>query len=425
MPQAKDENNSESTKMIDFTIPHETQDICDNLFRFIDQEVLPLEDANQELLGNPVKMFQEDRHYVPELLALRKQVRMESAKAGFYTMFGAEELGGMGLGPLESAHISEALNERYGPGRSLIQTVVIPSPFTNGLSPVLRALQPELIDHYLPDIASGEKTLCFGLSEPDAGSDVFNLKTTAVKEGDEWVINGTKQWITNAPYADYCMLFAITDKELVEQRKGGITGFFVDTKLPGFDVTSVIPVMGYVGGDTGIIQIENLRVPDSHILGDVHKGLRVAMTGVNTGRIGMSASCVGQARWALRQAVNYANQRKTFGTTIGNHQAVQLMLADCAMDIYAGRNMVLNCAWKLSQGMPALKEISMNKAFNTEMVGRVMDRVIQIHGGMGLTNELKIEEGYRWARLLRIPDGTSEIQRRTIALSLLKEDLDF
>ncbi len=206
---------------------------------------------------------------------------------------------------------------------------------------------------------------------------MFNLKTTAVKEGDEWVINGTKQWITNAPYADYCMLFAITDKALFDKRKGGITGFFVDTKQEGFDVTSVIPVMGYVGGDTGIIQLENLRVPDSHVLGEVHKGLRVAMTGVNTGRIGMSATCVGQARW------------------------------------------------KLSQGMPALKEISMNKAFNTEMVGRVMDRAIQIHGGMGLTNELKIEEGYRWARLLRIPDGTSEIQRRTIALSLLGGDLDF
>ena len=411
--------------MIDFEISEEIREIGNALIKFIDQEVVPLEKEHADLLADPRKMYGPDQRYTDEFLALRKTVRMKSAEAGFYNVFGAEQLGGMDMGPFTAAHLYEIMNEKYGPDRPLIHTVVIPSPFTNGLSPILRFLNPDIIDEVCPSIASGEKTLCCGISEPDAGSDVFNMKTTAVKDGDEWVINGTKQWITNSPYADYCMLFAITDPEAFKKRTGtGISGFFIDTKTPGFTVPSVIPVMGAYGSETGIVSLENVRVHKSRMLGKENQGFKVLMTGVNTGRVGMSASCVGMAKWGLEQSLEYSKTRKTFGQPIAEYQAIQIKLAEMAMNIYAARNMVLHCAWKLEKGEKALKEISIIKAFCTEMLSKVMDEAIQIHGGMGLTNELKIEAGYRYARIMRIPDGTAEIQRRTIARQLLSGDTD-
>jgi acyl-CoA dehydrogenase len=350
---------------------------------------------------------------------------MRSAEQGFYTMFGATDLGGGGLGTIEAVYVQELLNSRYGPERPLIQTLVLPSPFTNGLSPVLRTLQPAILNKYLPRIANGEKTLCFGLSEPDAGSDVFAMRTRASRDGEAWILNGTKQWITNAPYANYAMIFAVTDADAAARRKGGITGFFVDARSPGFAVPSVIPVMGHLGAEIGIVTMDNVRVPDDHRLGEVGAGLKVAMTGVNTGRLSMAASCVGLARWALDAALAHAKVRKTFGRPLAEHQAIQLHLAECAMDIYAARCMTLNCAWRVASARSAVKETSMVKAFATEMLNRVMDRCIQVHGAMGLTNELRLEAGYRFARVMRIPDGTGEIQRRTVAQRLLSGDVEF
>jgi acyl-CoA dehydrogenase len=275
-------------------------------------------------------------------------------------------------------------------------------------------------------VASGETLLCFGLSEPDAGSDVWNMKTKAVKDGEYWVINGTKQWITNAPYADYAIIFAVTNPELAATRKGGITAFLVPFDGETCTTTSVIPYLGHVGSRIGIIALENARVHESYIIGDLDDGFGKALHGVDIGRVVMAANCVGAAQWALDKAIDYAKQRKTFGVTIENHQAIQMMLAECAMDIYAGRNMVLHCAWKMEQQKELpLKEISMIKAFTTEMAFRVVDRCMQILGGMGLTNEMKLEKVWRWARSMRVPDGTAEIQRRTIARRLLKGDRSF
>jgi acyl-CoA dehydrogenase len=194
--------------------------------------------------------------------------------------------------------------------------------------------------------------------------------------------------------------------------------------VPGFSVPRIINTMGHLGGDTGVIVLDGVRVRDDHRLGEVGRGLAVAMDGVNAGRMGMAASCLGLARWALDQAVDYAKVRNTFGVPIAEHQAIQLMLADSAMDIYAAKTMIQNCAWRLDSGRAVTAQVSMVKAFSTEMLGRVMDRSIQIHGGMGLTNELRLEEGYRFARVMRIPDGTGEIQRRTIARQLLTGQAD-
>jgi acyl-CoA dehydrogenase len=409
---------------MDFTIEPDTVAIAEAVLRFVEREVLPLRQRHHDLLGSERSLFDASGRYVPEGLALRQQVRKRAAELGFYTLFGDEKLGGGGQGAQVMAHVQEVLNHRVGPAQPLVQTVVLPSPFTNGLSPVLRHLKPDIFAKYRDGIASGDKTLCFALSEPDAGSDAFGMKTRAVRDGDEWVLTGTKQWITNSPYADYAMVFALTDPEAAARHKGGVTGFFVDTRAPGFSVPRIINTMGHLGGDTGVIVLDGVRVRDDHRLGEVGRGLAVAMDGVNAGRLGMAASCLGLARWALDQAVDYAKLRKTFGVPIAEHQAIQLMLADSAMDIYAAKTMIQNCAWRLDSGRAATAQVSMVKAFSTEMLGRVMDRSIQIHGGMGLTNELRLEEGYRFARVMRIPDGTGEIQRRTIARQLLTAQAD-
>lgn len=406
-------------------IPEEIVQIGENLLRFVEQEIVPIETANKALLASDRTIFDDKGRFTPEVETLKRQVRMKSAEAGFYTMFGPEELGGGGLGPVAAVYLNGLLSAHCGPGRTLIHPVVIPSPFTNGLSPVLTNLAPDLRDTYLPPLANGDKTLCFGLSEPDAGSDVFAMKTRAVRDGDHWVITGSKQWITNGPYADYAMIFAVTDPELAAQRKGGITGFFVETNWPGFDVVSTIPIMGQLGAEIGILSFDGLRVPDTHRLGEVDQGLKVAMRGVNTGRLGLSATCIGLARWALVAALDYAKVRKTFGKPIGEHQAVQILLAESAAEIYAAETMLVDCAMKLERGERALAETSMVKLHCTDAANRVFDRCIQVHGGMGLTNELRLEAGYRFTRSMRIPDGTSEIQRRTIARDLLANGVNF
>jgi acyl-CoA dehydrogenase len=410
---------------MDFTLPDEWVAFGDALIRFIDREVEPLEKEHSALLSSERTIYTEDGRYAPAITELRRRVRVLSAEAGFYTALSDESLGGSGLGTQAAAYIQERLNAHVGPSRHLIQTVVLPSPFTNGLSPVLKHMDPQIFERYREALASGEKTMCFGLSEPDAGSDVFAMRTRAVREGNDWLITGTKQWITNAPYADYAMIFAVTDEEKARAGRGGVTGFFLPTDTPGFAVPSTIPVMGHLGADIGIVTLDRVRVPDSHRLGPVDRGLSVALDGVNAGRLSMAASCLGLARWALDQALEYAKVRKTFGKPIAEHQSVQNMLAECAMDIYASKTMIQHCAWLVDENLPATKEVSIVKASATEMLCRVMDRCMQVHGGMGLTNELRLEEGFRFARTMRIPDGTSEIQRRTIARRLLDGDSAF
>jgi acyl-CoA dehydrogenase len=406
-------------------LPEEIVSVGENLLRFVEREVVPIEQANKALLSSDRTIYDEKGRFTPEIEALKRDVRMRSAAQGFYTMLAPEELGGGGLGPVAAVYLNALLSAHCGPGRVLVHPVVIPSPFTNGLSPVLRHLSPALRELCLPALATGEKTSCFALSEPDAGSDVFAMKTRAVRDGDDWVLHGSKQWITNGPYADHAMIFAVTDPALAAERKGGITGFFVDADSPGFSVVSTIPIMGQLGAEIGILAFDSLRVPDSRRLGEVGQGLRIALQGVNIGRLGLSATCIGLARWALDQALAYSRTRRTFGAPIGDHQAVQILLADSAVEIYAAETMLLDCARKLERGERALAETSMVKLHCTEAANRVFDRCMQVHGGMGLTNELRLEAGYRFTRSMRIPDGTSEIQRRTIARELIANGAQF
>ena len=402
----------------------EHKEIIDALFGFVDKAVAPLEEKHRDLLEDPTRIFDERGLMSPEYQDVSRQVRELSAEAGFYSLYSAEELGGGNLSATGVVAVQEAMHHKYGPDRTLVHESVIPSPFTNGLSPLLLELDPQLLAERIDAIRDGVATLCFALSEPDAGSDVLNLRTKATPVEGGWVINGQKQWISNAAHASHAFVFAVTNPDAVRERSGGISCFFVDTDTEGFSVDTGIPMMGSRGSNATIISLTDVRVSRQQIVGEEGAALRLALGGISRGRLTMSATCVGLARWALDMSVEYANTRRTFGRAIGEHQMIQAKLAEMAMEIYLCHSAVLRTAEMVDAGRSSIKETSIVKARCTEMVGKVLDEAIQIHGGLGLTNELGLEAGYRYARMLRIPDGTSEIQRRTIAKRLLGGDLD-
>ncbi|MCH7577795.1 MAG: acyl-CoA dehydrogenase [Chloroflexi bacterium] len=423
----------------DVGIPEDIRDIVkvsiSGLHQLVDSVALPLEAEHKEALKEERKFFREDGRISDEILDARKQVRMKSAEAGYYGMFAPESVGGGGIGIRVMVFLEEALYRRYGPGRPLITwakgclTQPVLASFVDGPSHMLMGVSPAVREEFIPSIAKGEKMVCFGLSESDAGSDVWGIKTRARRDGDDWIINGSKQWITNAPYADYAVIFAITDEELVAQHKGGISAFFLETDAPGYTFDGVLPVMGHQGGDCGSMTFEDVRVPADRLVGQEDRGFEVAMFGISEGRIAIASNMIGMCEFALDASLEYAKQRKTFGKPIAEHQAIQFMLADMAIDIFTMKYMVLQTAALVETfpqtGRLPVKEISIAKAYAVERTQDVYDKAIQVHGGMGLSSELPLEEGFRICRTLRIPDGTGEIQRRTIARQMLRGDTVF
>ena len=407
----------------------------DGIFRFVDTEVLPLEEQYRDVLADERRLFRDDGWLVDEIAQARLSVRQKSAAAGFYAMFTPEEIGGGGLPALASVIILEALYRKYGPGRLLIgwSNAFLGSPlvasFVDGPSHMFLSSSETVRRDVLPGLLAGEKTVCFALTEPNAGSDVWGLQTKAVRDGDEWVITGTKQWITNAPYADYAAVFAVTNPELAEQRRGGISCFLVDAVDPGYSVDNVLPIMGHLASDCGTIVLDEVRVSNDRLMGEVDQGFQIGMLGISAGRLMIAAGCLGMSEWALDRSLEYVKERKTFGVTLSEHQAIQFMLADSAIDIFTSKQATVRTAELVDEipttGRIPIKEISIAKAYAVEGCERVMDRAIQIHGGMGLSSELAFQEGFRIARTLRIPDGTAEIQRRTIARQLLRGDAIF
>ena len=425
--------------MIDLSMPEDLRDIIkgtiDGLHGFIETEVLPLEQEHRELLSDERKLFGDDGLLVEPVKSTREDIRKRSAKAGYYAALAPESIGGGGLPFSVVPFVQEALYRKYGPGRLYIGwahgflTSPLLASFVDGPSHLFVNAGEAIRKEVLPSLLAGEKTVCFALTEPDAGSDLWNLKTKARRDGDEWVVNGGKQWITNAPYANYAAVFAVTNDELFAQHKGGITCLLADASSPGFQVTKVEPIMGHVASDCGSFSFDDVRVPNDYMIGAVDRGFEVGLFGISEGRLGIAAGCVGMSEWALDRALEYSQQRRTFGVPLSEHQAIQFMLAESAIEIFAAKQVVVQTA-KLVDALPTtgrmpVKEICIAKAYAVESAQRILDRAIQIHGGMGLSSELMLEEGFRIARTLRIPDGTSEIQRRTIARQLLRGDTVF
>jgi len=274
--------------------------------------------------------------------------------------------------------------------------------------------------HYLPRLASGELIASFALTEPESGSDAASLRTTARREGDFYIVNGTKRFITNAPQAGIFTLMARTDPE--DKRAGGISAFIVDAKSPGISFGKRDQKMGQKGAHTCDVIFEDCRVHADNLIGGKEgMGFKTAMKVLDKGRIHIAAICVAVAERMLEDALNYAMERKQFGQPIAEFQLIQAMLADSKAEIYAARSMVLDAARRRDDGLNVSTEASCAKLFASEMCGRVADRAVQIFGGAGYISDYGIERFYRDVRLFRIYEGTTQIQQLVIARNMIRE----
>ena len=284
-----------------------------------------------------------------------------------------------------------------------------------GCAPLLHWGTEEQKQQWLPSLATGEIISCFCLTEPQAGSEANNLRTKAVEEGDYWVVNGSKQFVSNAKRAGLAIVFAVTDPDL---GKKGLSAFLVPTDTPGFEVERMEHKMGLKASDTCAVSLINCRIPKENMLGPRGKGLALALSGLEGGRLGIAAQALGIARAAFEAALVYSRDRVQFGKPIAEHQSIANMLADMHTQINAARLMVLHAAKLRTAGLPCLSEASQAKLFASEMAERVCSMAIQVHGGYGYLEDYAVERHYRDARITQIYEGTSEVQRILIARQL-------
>lgn len=387
--------------MIDFSIPAENQLLVDTVRRFINDEVRPLEDVTEELGEIP-----QDR-LMP--------VKEKAQSLGLFAMNMPEEVGGGGLSCVDQCLVEEEFGKTSD---ALIRRVF------GQVYPMLMACQGAQIEKYLKPTVKGDLICAMAITEPGAGSDAAAISTTARRDGGEWVINGTKHFISDGDIADYVIVMALTDAE--KRARGGITLFLVDKNTPGFQVSRVQKMMGHRGYGHAELVFEDCRVPADAVLGEVGDGFPLIMRSVSQVRLAhIGARAVGMASRALEMMRQYAAERKQFGQPIGKFQMVQKMVADSAIEVYGVKMMVLNAAWEVDQGHDAREKVSMVKVAASEMQGRVVDRALQVFGGMGFTKEMPLERMYRDARVTRIYDGTSEIHRMLIARNVIKKGLPF
>jgi alkylation response protein AidB-like acyl-CoA dehydrogenase len=322
-----------------------------------------------------------------------------------------EEYGGAGGDTISYAIAVEEIGRACG-GTGLSYAAAV----SLGASPIYYFGTEEQKQKWLVPMAKGETLGAFGLTEPNAGSDAGGTRTTAVLDGDEYVINGEKCWITNAQYSRQVIVTAVTGKD--ERGKNIISAIIVPTDTPGFTIRSNYDKMGVRASNTCELVFENVRVPKENVLGDPKKGFKQFLYTLDGGRISIAALAVGIAQAAFEKALQYAKERVQFGQTISKFQAIQFKLADMAMEIELARNMVYKAAWLKDQGKPFTKEASFAKLFASEMGFRVCNQAIQIHGGYGYMKEYGVERHLRDIKLMEIGEGTSEIQRLVIARQL-------
>ncbi len=335
----------------------------------------------------------------------------ELGRLGMLGVFIPERYGGAGLDQVAYALIIEELAVECA------STAVIVSAHCSLASwPILGLGTDRQKDRFLPKMASGDWLGCFALTEPQAGSDAAGQKTRAVRDGDSYVINGTKNFITNSPQSRIAIVFAMTTPD---QGHHGISAFVVDTASPGWQVVRVEDKMGIHGAHSAQLSFSDLRVPRENLLVGEGEGFKVAMKTLDGGRIGIAAQAVGIGRAALEQSLKYAAERETFGRPIARHQAIQWKLADMAVEIDAARLLTLRAAALKDEGCPCTRESAMAKLFAAEASMRAATEAIQIHGGYGYTKEFKVERYFRDAKITEIYEGTSEIQRLVIANQVL------
>ncbi|CAN5156118.1 acyl-CoA dehydrogenase family protein [soil metagenome] len=379
---------------MDFGLDEEQVAIRDTVRSFIQREVMPLE-------ANCLRNERAGRRGVSA--DQLRELQDKAKRAGFWGLNTPEEYGGMGLGPVMTAIIQIEVGRTF-----------VPFGFGGYADNILYHATDEQKEQYLLPLLAGERKSCFAITEPGAGSDAKAIRTSARREGDAFVINGEKTFITRGNDADFVMVFAVTDKD--KGADGGVTCFLVDRDM-GWK-SEPIDTMGEWG--PAALVFDDVVVPAVNVLGDVGYGFTLAMEWINAGRFLLPAKAVGSCERLLQMGVDYANTRTTFGQPLSQRQAIQWMIADSAVEIEAMRLLTLKAAWLLERGVDNRHESSMAKLYAGIKANEIVDRVLQIHGGMGYTRELPIERWYRELRLLRIYEGTDEIQRQSIARNLLK-----
>ena len=380
-----------------FGLTEEQEMIVGTVRSFVEKEIYPHE-AEVERTGE-----------VPSEVAA--EIKRKTIELGFYACNFPEEVGGAGLNHLEFALVerelgrgSMALNHFFGRPQN-----------------ILMACDAGQRERYLLPAVRGERMDALAMTEPDAGSDVRGMKCSAVRDGGDWVVNGSKHFISGADHADFFIVFVATGVDDTPRGpKKRITTFLVDRGTPGFTVRPGYNSVSHKGYNNCILEFDDCRLPDAQVLGEVDGGFAVMNEWLYATRITVATMAVGRARRCFDYALNYAAERKQFGQQIGKFQGVSFQIADMITEIDAADMLTLAAAWRLDQGLPANREIASAKVYASEMLARVTDTTLQIYGGMGLMDDFPIERFWRDARVERIWDGTSEIQRHIISRDLLR-----
>jgi len=383
---------------MDLTLSEEEREIREWVRTFVRREIMPLE---PEVLARERRNERGLR--AEELKALQDKAK----ESGFFGVHTPEEYGGMGLGAVMNALVEVEL------GRSFVQF-----KFGGDADNILYSANDAQKERYLLPTISGERKSCFAITEPGAGSDARAIRTTARRDGDAWVVSGEKTFITGGDEADFTMVFAVTDPDLHREGRTdeSVTCFLVDRDM-GWK-SEYIDTMGEWGPAS--LVFDDVRVPHENILGEEGKGFALAMQWIGKGRYLLPARALGACERLVEMGMEHARNRVTFGQPIAERQAIQWMVADSATEIEALRWLVLAAAWQVDAGLDSRQSQSMAKLYGGVKANEIVDRVLQMHGGMGYTRELPVERWYRELRLLRIYEGTDEIQRRTLARNLLR-----
>jgi acyl-CoA dehydrogenase len=381
---------------MDFQLSPELKLLQETVRRFVDTELIPAEMRPDR--GDTITR------------EVYKELQAKVQAMGLWQFDVPAEFGGSGLGLLARCVVQE----------EMARTKALPfrksELFGPPVPPILYSSRGDQIDRYLMPVLRGEKTVCIAQTEPDAGSDPASMRTTARRSGDHYVLNGTKRFITEAGTADFAQVIALTDPE--KRAHGGISCFMVDMKADGVQLVRADQTM--MGDAPWEIQFSDVRVPVGDRIGEEGDGFKLAQSWLTIGRVkNHGARCVGIARRALEMSIDYAKSRITFGRPLADRQAIQFMIADSAMEIEMARLLVLSTAWQFDHGLDVRDRSYMVKVVCTEMAGRVVDRAIQIHGGVGLTTDLPLEYWYRQLRSIRITEGATEVLRWRLARSIL------
>lgn len=393
------------TGTIDFTIPPDLADLLGRVRSYIEEEVYP---AELEII---------DRENLLTSWDVVNRLRDKARERGIYTPHLPEEYGGLGIGVLGMALI----NQECGVSGLASLGLNAMAPDEGNMHTLLMAGSEEQKERFLRPLADGKTRSCFAMTEPDvASSDPTNLETTAVRDGAEWVLNGKKWCITGAVGAAFAIVVAKTGTDEAAGHRN-YSLILVPTDTPGWEVSRHVEWMGsHSPGGHPEITLTDVRVPAENLLGNEGEGFVIAQKRLAGGRLAHAMRWIGVSQRALDLTAKRLLERKAFGKELARHQALQFMIADCAMDLYASRLMVLHTAWKVENGLPHRQEVAMTKTFVSEAFGRIVDRAVQIHGAAGIAMDLPISTWYQDARAARIYDGASEVHRMTIARELLK-----